>query len=70
MLFIRDTARAFLLLLEKADWIRFRSKEGRAETKRKYHSVGLQKSESVVNWGKPSKKFPVWKGSFAASTLN
>lgn len=70
MLFIRNTARPFPFLMEKAAWICFRPIEGRAETESEYRSAGLQKRESIVNGGKPSKKFPVWNGSFAASTPN
>ncbi len=69
-MFIRNTARPFPFLMEKAAWICFRSIEGRAKTESEYRSVGLQKRESIVNGGKPSKKFPVWKGNFVVSTLN
>ncbi len=69
-MYIRNTTRPFSLLLEKAAWICFRSIEGRAETESEHRSAGLQKSENIVNGGKPSKKFPDWKGNFAASTLN
>lgn len=70
MLFIRNTTSPFPFLPEKAVWICFRSKEEGAETESEHGNIGLQESKSIVNGGKPSKKFPVWKGNFAAITLN
>lgn len=45
-LFIKNTARSFPFLMEKAAWICFRPIEGRVETESEHRSAGLQKRES------------------------
>ena len=57
-LFMKNTARPFLLLSGKVVWIRFRSRERRVETEREHSGLRLQKRESIGDGGKPSKKFP------------